>query len=88
MPESDGIPAGWADWYGADTPTKSWTLNENGSIKTYPQDPSVQGYETWEDVMGDKALKFVAECPRLGQAVLPLVRHPRPTLPRARPPAR
>ena len=58
--QSDGIPAGWTDWYGADTPTTNWTLNENGSsIKTYPQDPSAPGYEPWEDVMGDKAVDFV-----------------------------
>src|SRR5215208_3104665 len=29
----DGIPGGWTDWYGANTPTHSWTLNENGSIR-------------------------------------------------------
>jgi N-acetylglucosamine-6-sulfatase len=60
--QSDGTPAGWTDWYGADTPTTNWTLNENGSsIKTYPQDPSAPGYEPWEDVMGDKAVEFVGK---------------------------
>lgn len=59
--QSDGIPVGWTDWYGADTPTTSWTLNENGSIRTYPQDPAVPGYEPWEDVMGDKAVDFVGK---------------------------
>jgi N-acetylglucosamine-6-sulfatase len=57
--QSDGTPAGWTDWYGADTPTDSWTLNENGSIKTYPQDPTLPGYEPWEDMLGDEALEFV-----------------------------
>src|SRR5918994_1290453 len=65
--QSDGIPAGWADWYGADTPTKSWTLNENGTIRTYPQDPSAQGYEPWEDVLGDKAVEFVGKAHASGR---------------------
>jgi N-acetylglucosamine-6-sulfatase len=60
--QSDGIPAGWTDWYGADTPTTNWTLNENGnSIRTYSQDPSAPGYEPWEDVMGEKAVEFVGK---------------------------
>jgi N-acetylglucosamine-6-sulfatase len=31
--QGDGVPAGWTDWYGADSPIKRWRLNENGSIK-------------------------------------------------------
>src|SRR5215217_6789615 len=27
--QKDGVPAGWTDWYGGDTPAKSWRLNEN-----------------------------------------------------------
>jgi N-acetylglucosamine-6-sulfatase len=65
--QSDGIPTGWTDWYGADTPTKSWTLNESGSIRTYPQDPSVPGYEPYEDVLGDKALEFVGKAHASGK---------------------
>jgi N-acetylglucosamine-6-sulfatase len=65
--QSDGIPTGWTDWYGANTPTESWTLNENGSIRTYPQEPSAAGYEPWEDVLGDKALKFVADAHASGR---------------------
>ena len=63
----DSIPAGWTDWYGADTPAKSWTLNENGSIRTYPQDPSAPGYQPWENVLGDKATRFVDEAHASGQ---------------------
>jgi N-acetylglucosamine-6-sulfatase len=62
-----GIPSGWTDWYGANTPAESWTLNENGSIRTYPQDPTAPGYEPWEDVMGDKALEFVGKAHASGK---------------------
>jgi N-acetylglucosamine-6-sulfatase len=65
--KNDGIPAGWTDWYAADTPTTDWTLNENGSIGTYPQDPTLPGYEPWEDVMGDKAVKFIDEAHASGK---------------------
>ena len=58
---SDGIPAGWSDWYGADSPAKGWTLNENGTIRTYPQDPTRPGYKPWENVLGDKAVEFVGD---------------------------
>ena len=63
----DGIPAGWTDWYGSDTPTKSWTLNENGTMRTYPQDPTLPDYEPWENVMGDKAVEFVGKAHASGQ---------------------
>src|SRR5215217_5409005 len=33
--QSEYIPAGWTDWYGADTPATAWTLNENGTRRTY-----------------------------------------------------
>ncbi len=59
--QKDGVPAGWTDWYGVDTPASSWTLNENRSIKTYPQDPTLPGYEPWEHVLGDKAVRFVGD---------------------------
>jgi N-acetylglucosamine-6-sulfatase len=59
--------AGWTDWYGADTPAASWRLNENGTIKTYPQDPTVPDYEPWENVMGDKAVEFVGKAHASGQ---------------------
>lgn len=64
---SDGKPAGWIDWYGANTPTKSWKLNENGSIRTYPQDPTLPGYKPWENVLGDKAIKFVGKAHASGR---------------------
>jgi arylsulfatase A-like enzyme len=57
--QHDGVPAGWTDWYGADDPAVRWTLNENGTIRTYPQDPTASGYEPWEDVLGDRAMEFV-----------------------------
>jgi N-acetylglucosamine-6-sulfatase len=65
--QQDGVPAGWTDWYGADTPATAWTLNENKIIKTYPQDPSVPGYEPWEKVLGDKAVRFVNDAHDSGQ---------------------
>src|SRR5215204_73570 len=52
-------PTGWTDLYVADDPNSNWTLNENGSMHAYPQDPNAPGYEPWEDVLGDKAVKFV-----------------------------
>jgi arylsulfatase A-like enzyme len=65
--QNDGVPAGWTDWYGVDTPSKSWTLNENGSIRTYPQDPTLAGYKPWEDVLGDKAVQFVGDAHASGR---------------------
>jgi arylsulfatase A-like enzyme len=63
----DGIPAGWSDWYGANDPSASWTLNENGTVRIYPQDPGATGYEPWEDVLGDKAVEFVAKAHASGK---------------------
>jgi N-acetylglucosamine-6-sulfatase len=65
--QADGVPAGWTDWYGADDPTSNWTLNENGSMKTYPQDPTAPGYQHWEDVLGDKAVQFVGDAHASGK---------------------
>jgi N-acetylglucosamine-6-sulfatase len=65
--QRDGIPAGWTDWYGADTPSTAWTLNENRTTRTYPQDPTLPGYEPWENVLGDKAVQFVDEAHASGQ---------------------
>ncbi|HEX5849256.1 MAG TPA: sulfatase [Rubrobacter sp.] len=65
--QHDGVPAGWTDWYGADDPAVRWTLNENGSIRTYEQDPTAPAYEPWEDVLGDRALKFVDEAHASGK---------------------
>jgi N-acetylglucosamine-6-sulfatase len=65
--QSDGIPTGWTDWYGADTPTDSWTLNENGRLRGYPQDPTLRDYEPFEDVVGDKASKFVGKAHASGR---------------------
>ena len=55
----DAKPPGWDEWYAADTPARSWRLNENGQVNTYPQDRSVDGYRHWEDVLGDKAVRFI-----------------------------
>jgi N-acetylglucosamine-6-sulfatase len=63
----DGIPSGWTDWYGANTPTKGWTLNENGTIRTYPQDPTSPSYKPWENVLGDKAIQFVGDAHASGR---------------------
>jgi N-acetylglucosamine-6-sulfatase len=65
--QSGEWPAGWTDWYGADTPAHSWRLNENGTIRTYPQDPTLPDYEPWENVMGDKAVEFVGKAHASGQ---------------------
>lgn len=65
--QGDGVPAGWTDWYGSDTPAKAWTLNENGDTNTYPQDPTRPGYRHWEDVLGDKATRFVRDAHASGQ---------------------
>jgi N-acetylglucosamine-6-sulfatase len=65
--QSYGVPAGWTDWYGADDATHNWRLNENGTIRTYPQDPTAPGYEPFEDVLGDKALEFVGKAHASGK---------------------
>jgi N-acetylglucosamine-6-sulfatase len=65
--QADGVPAGWTDWYGADDPNSNWTLNENGTMTTYPQDPTAPGYEHWEDVLGDKAVRFVDDAHASGK---------------------
>jgi N-acetylglucosamine-6-sulfatase len=65
--QNNGIPKGWTDWYGSDTPTTAWTLNENGRIRTYPQDPTAPGYKPWENVLGDKAIEFVGKAHASGK---------------------
>jgi N-acetylglucosamine-6-sulfatase len=47
--------------------TDHWTLYENGTMRTYPQDPSAPGYEPFEDVLSDKALEFVGKAHASGQ---------------------
>jgi N-acetylglucosamine-6-sulfatase len=65
--QNDALSAGWTDWYGVDTPASSWTLNENGSRRTYPQDPTLPGYKPWENVLGDKAVQFVGDAHASGR---------------------
>jgi arylsulfatase A-like enzyme len=61
------IPVGWNDWYAANTPNKRWSLNENGTVRTYPQDPTSPGYKPWENVLGDKAIQFVGDAHASGR---------------------
>ena len=41
VPETDGVPPGWSDWYAAGNahPSYDYTLNENGRIVAYGREP-------------------------------------------------
>ena len=70
------VPPGWSEWYGAVDPTtyRMWgfTLNENGSRRTYGspffEDPRL--YQT--DVYHRKAVDFIERRARQAPAVLPV----------------
>jgi len=48
--EPDGVPPGWTEWYGSVDPTTyrffGYTLNENGTLRTYGQDQDPRFYST------------------------------------------
>jgi N-acetylglucosamine-6-sulfatase len=56
-PEKDGVPPGWNDWYvgGNAHPSYDYTLNENGRVVHYGDDP--EDYLT--DVLARKAVQVI-----------------------------
>jgi hypothetical protein len=83
--QSDGIPTGWTDWYGAD---RQLGVKRERAPKGLPAGPDFAGLRTLRGRGGGQGLKVRREGPRLGPAVLPLVRHSRPSCSRARSSAR
>jgi arylsulfatase A-like enzyme len=55
------IPPGWTEWHGSVDPTTyryyNYTLNEDGTLKTYGADPSPLGYQT--NVYAAKAAELI-----------------------------
>jgi len=50
---------GWGEWYAAGSPTRKWNLNENGTVRHYPQDKDSPRYKHFDDVLTDKAVSYV-----------------------------
>jgi N-acetylglucosamine-6-sulfatase len=50
---------GWTEWYAAGSPTRTWNLNENGTVHHYPQDKASPKYRHFDDVLTDKAVSYV-----------------------------
>jgi N-acetylglucosamine-6-sulfatase len=57
------IPPGWVDWHGSVDPSTyryyGYTLNENGTLRTYCSTPQPSCYQT--DVYRDKAIDIIRE---------------------------
>jgi N-acetylglucosamine-6-sulfatase len=57
VPETDGVPPGWSDWYAAGNahPSYDYTLNENGRIVAYGREPD----DYLNDVLTRKAVELI-----------------------------
>jgi len=84
VPETDGVPPGWSDWYGAGNahPSYDYTLNENGRIVAYGREPE----DYLNDVLTGKAVKVIEEATAAGQPFFLYVSTLTPHSPAASPP--
>jgi arylsulfatase A-like enzyme len=77
VPERDGVPPGWDQWYvgGNAHPSYDYTLNENGRVVAYGNEP--QDY--LNDVLTAKAVQVIHQASAAGQPffvyVLPYTPH-------------
>lgn len=57
VPERDGVPPGWNEWYvgGNAHPSYNYTLNENGQVVTYGDRPE----DYLNDVLTEKAVQVI-----------------------------
>ena len=84
MPETDGVPPGWSDWYGAGNahPSYDYTLNENGRIVAYGREPD----DYLNDVLTRKAVAVIEDATAAGQPFFLYVSTLTPHSPAASPP--
>jgi N-acetylglucosamine-6-sulfatase len=77
VPERDGVPPGWDEWYvgGNAHPSYNYTLNENGRVATYGDKPE----HYLNDVLTDKAVQVIRHASASAQPffvyVLPYTPH-------------
>ena len=77
VPERDGVPPGWDEWYVAGNAHRSYdyTLNENGRAVAYGNEPR----DYLNDVLTDKAVQVIRHARSAGQPffvyVLPYTPH-------------
>ena len=77
VPERDGVPPGWDEWYvgGNAHPSYNYTLNENGRTVAYGSAPK----DYLNDVLTDKAVQVIRRASAAGQPffvyVLPYTPH-------------
>ncbi len=77
VPERDGVPPGWDEWYVAGNAHRSYdyTLNENGRAVAYGNEPR----DYLNDVLTDKAVQVIRKASSAGQPffvyVLPYTPH-------------
>jgi N-acetylglucosamine-6-sulfatase len=77
VPERDGVPAGWDEWYVGGNAHRSYdyTLNENGRAVAYGNEPR----DYLNDVLTDKAVQVIRKASSAGQPffvyVLPFTPH-------------
>jgi N-acetylglucosamine-6-sulfatase len=65
VPETDGVPPGWSEWYvgGNAHPSYDYTLNENGRIVAYGREPK----DYLGDVLSRKAVGIIEATARRAQ---------------------
>ena len=77
VPQRDGVPPGWDEWYvgGNAHPSYNYTLNENGRMVAYGDRPE----HYLNDVLTDKAVQVIQDASAAGQPffvyVLPYTPH-------------
>jgi N-acetylglucosamine-6-sulfatase len=77
IPERDGVPPGWDEWYvgGNAHPSYNYTLNENGHMVAYGDRPG----DYLNDVLTDKAVQVIRNASAAGQPffayILPYTPH-------------
>ena len=78
VPERDGVPPGWDEWYvgGNAHPSYNYALNENGRTATYGDKPE----DYLNDVLTDKAVQVIRHASAAAQPffvyVLPYAAQP------------
>jgi arylsulfatase A-like enzyme len=84
VPETDGVPPGWSDWYagGNAHPSYDYTLNQNGRIVAYGREPD----DYLNDVLTRKAVAVIEGAARREQPLFLYVSTFTPHSPATSPP--
>jgi arylsulfatase A-like enzyme len=84
VPETDGVPPGWSEWYagGNAHPSYDYTLNENGRIVAYGREPG----DYLNDVLTRKAVDVIEATAQRGQPLFLYVSTYTPHSPATSPP--